>query len=185
MGCGTELTFAEGKSDKFWRAFWVHRTVITHYGRRGSLGQLTVHQHFASDAARARWNTLALSKGNSGYRESWTFAHQIPRGIADQAASTNSTGQGGTSSAYGWVIVACFAGEALRRGLPLTTRDPISEAMAAGTLTDSQVVAGILAGLPVSVPALRDADPDEVGVLAGLIALGGGLPTPAQLVGAV
>lgn len=177
-----EMVMTEGTSNKYWRALHARGTVATHYGRRGSLGQVTVH-HTTPAAAEVKFEDLLTQKYRKGYEYTpgSRLAFDVPVALLDAASSTNSTGRGGSHAGLAHALVAYYLDAAARAHVTLAAGDPMQAAIAEGRLTAQRIAVGALAGYAVTDPALLTADPEELAVMAGLIALDGDLPRPVDL----
>lgn len=180
---GVELVYTTGSSNKYWRGILAGPVVATHYGRIGSLGQITVHHLNGHTAAMMKHQDLVSQKLRKGYtrviRSAPSFA--LPEALVTAAESTNSTGNGGLNPGLAYGLVAHYVQACLSQSGRIDADDPIYHLIATGVLTAHQISVAGLCGITPTDPSLPEQDFETLEVMAGLTALGGNLPNPADL----
>lgn len=160
-----ECIYAQGASNKYWRAFVSDNFVATHYGRVGAKGNVTVH-HPHPSLVFSKYHSLLSSKLNKGYVKSSSVEFSVPEKILVAAASTNGTGSGGTKKDLAWALVALLnAHDPFLQGA-----DPIGRFVK--TREDAiKVSFAAIAGMPVDSSALNY-EVEDLKVLAALTDVG-------------
>lgn len=173
---GYEYVFSEGSSDKYWQIFRVGTVVATRYGRRGALGQVTVHHENSTWMATERLEKLLMAKERKGYRSTrgGHVRFEVPQVIAEAAQSTNTTGRGGQNTAAAHALAAYYLAASTERGVELSCGDPLYAEVRQATITPRRLALGAFAGIDFKDPALRTADEEDIAVMAGLNSLAGG-----------
>lgn len=173
---GYEYTFSEGTSDKYWQVFCIGSVVATRYGRRGAIGQVTVHHEPQTWQANDLLNRLLDAKERKGYRltSRSSLRFEVPAVIAEAAQSTNTTGSGGQNTGAAHALAAYYLKAALDSGTNLQCNDPLLEALATGTLSPRRIALGAFAGYTIKDAVLRNTGDEDLAVMAGLNSLGGG-----------
>ena len=116
-GAGWEmhLTNTLVNSDKFWRGLVVGDTFVSHYGRRGSDGQVSVKRFGCAAAAIAFCKSKTAEKDRKGYvlvREATGF--EIPAANVALAGSSNYVKDDGSPAHAKRIVDAWLATAAPR-----------------------------------------------------------------------
>lgn len=172
---GAEYTYTVAPHNKYWQVISSGNVVATRYGRRGSLGSVTVHHMIGPSHAGAKRDALIAEKIRKGYRSTpnsqLTFS--LPSPILTVAASvTGHTGRGGVNPHAGYALIAYYAEAARASRVTLKSEDVLVQEIVNGHTQPRRVALAALAGYRITDKALTELDDESLEVMAGLLSLG-------------